>query len=201
MVSASRTVHNVDITAESLQEDLVRLAVQKQALERELAAVVAHLTSVERAFSALQFLMAPGAATAPGPVGTSRGGARDSVAPKSVLPPSVPVGSSAGTALRAHPRRQGTASDSPANGPGDGALPESRPGSGGRRTYGRLTEEILDYLAEVGEVDVRARDVAAVLGRDADSGSINAVRSTLDRLVGASRIRRTGRGLYRVRKS
>ncbi|KUL52412.1 hypothetical protein [Streptomyces sp. NRRL S-1521] len=67
-----------------------------------------------------------------------------------------------------------------------------------QKSYGKLTEQILDYFAEVGDVDVRARDVAAALGRATDSSSINAVRSTLDRLVGTSRIRRTGRGLYRA---
>lgn len=66
------------------------------------------------------------------------------------------------------------------------------------KTYGRLTEQILAYFAEAGDVDVRARDVASALGRDTDSGSINAVRSTLDRLVGTSRVRRAGRGLYRA---
>lgn len=64
--------------------------------------------------------------------------------------------------------------------------------------YGRLTEQILEYLATIGGTEVRARDVAAALGRDTNTGSINAVRSTLDRLVGASRVRRTGRGLYRA---
>ncbi|MFE2276474.1 hypothetical protein ACFXAE_04190 [Streptomyces sp. NPDC059454] len=42
--------------------------------------------------------------------------------------------------------------------------------------------------------------MAAALGRDTDSGTINAVRSTLDRLVGTSRIRRSGRGLYRAKR-
>ncbi|MER5366525.1 hypothetical protein [Streptomyces sp. NPDC002722] len=68
------------------------------------------------------------------------------------------------------------------------------------KTYGKLTEQILDYFAEAGKADVRARDVASALGRDTDSGSINAVRSTLDRLVGQSRVRRVGRGLYRAAK-
>lgn len=67
-----------------------------------------------------------------------------------------------------------------------------------QRTYGRLTEQILEFFAGTGGADVRARDVAAALGRDTDNGSINAVRSTLDRLVGTSRIRRSGRGLYRA---
>ncbi|MFJ6949708.1 hypothetical protein ACISU4_34655, partial [Streptomyces wuyuanensis] len=66
MVSETH-VHNVELTAESLQEDLARLRVQKQALERELAAVVAHLGSVQRALSALQALMLePAGAGAPG---------------------------------------------------------------------------------------------------------------------------------------
>jgi hypothetical protein len=63
-----------------------------------------------------------------------------------------------------------------------------------------LTERIMEYFATTGDADVRARDVAAALGRDSDSGSINAVRSTLDRLVGTSRVQRTGRGLYRAKR-
>ncbi|MEV5149469.1 hypothetical protein [Streptomyces sp. NPDC052727] len=70
--------------------------------------------------------------------------------------------------------------------------------AGWPQKYGRLTERILDHFARVGDIDVRARDVAETLGRAADSGSINAVRSTLDRSVGTSRIRRAGRGLYRA---
>lgn len=133
MVSASRTAHSIEVTAEGLQEELSRLQFQKQALERELAAVVAHLGSVQRALGALESALVTPAAAAPGD----------------------------------------------------------------EQQYGRLTEQILAYFAQVGDVEVRARDVAAALGRDADSGSINAVRSTLDRLVASSRVRRAGRGLYR----
>ncbi|MDX2910217.1 hypothetical protein PV517_16070 [Streptomyces griseiscabiei] len=68
----------------------------------------------------------------------------------------------------------------------------------GQKSYGRLTEQIMEYFAGVGDAEVRARDVAAALGRDTDSGSINGVRSTLDRLVGTARVRRAGRGLYRA---
>ncbi|MER6623482.1 hypothetical protein [Streptomyces sp. NPDC000931] len=160
MVSGARTAHNIEVTAESLQEDLDRLRMQKQALERELAAVVAHLDSVQRALGALQGLMRD-----PAPAAARAGAAEPQRAP----------------AHRA---------DAPADADSDG-----------RKKYGRLTEQILDYFATVGDVDVRARDVAAALGRDTDSGSINAVRSTLDRLVGTSRIRRSGRGLYRARHS
>ncbi|MFE7127844.1 hypothetical protein [Streptomyces sp. NPDC057617] len=63
---------------------------------------------------------------------------------------------------------------------------------------GGLTEQILTVLADAGDTPVRARDVAQVLGRDDSPGSINAVRSTLDRLVGSSRAHRAGRGLYQA---
>ncbi|MDX2709151.1 hypothetical protein PV350_40860 [Streptomyces sp. PA03-6a] len=144
MASVTRAARNVEHTAESLHEDLVRLEAQRQALERELAAVVAHLGSVQRALGALQSVIrTPEAAPAPADV-TS-------------------------------PADTGT-------------------------TYGRLTEQIMDFFEQAGDAEVRARDVAAALGRDGDSGSINAVRSTLDRLVGASRVDRAGRGLYRARR-
>lgn len=59
----------------------------------------------------------------------------------------------------------------------------------------------MEYFAAADDIDVRALDMAAALGRGTDDGTINGVRSTLDRLVGASRIRRTGRGLYRAHRS
>ncbi|MFJ8107676.1 hypothetical protein [Streptomyces sp. NPDC096132] len=175
MVSA--TAHNIEITAESLQEDLARLQIQKQALERELAAVVAHLGSVQRALGALETLMQDRAAvTATGPAGAAdaeRGQAATPAAPQTDL----------------------VSPESAQSPVADGAEAD------GQTKYGKLTEQIMDYFATVGDADVRARDVAAALGRDTDSGSINGVRSTLDRLVGASRVQRTGRGLYRARRS
>ncbi|MEW2079167.1 hypothetical protein ACFZAG_37945 [Streptomyces sp. NPDC012403] len=177
MVSVTPTARDIEITAEGLQEDLARLEMQKQALERELAAVTAHLGSVQRALSALQALM-PGAApssAAPRP--------EDAEVPASVPPTPAPV---------ADTTEEGEEGRSPAGHPDTD--------SDGVRSYGKLTEQILAYFAEAGDVDVRARDVASALGRDTDSGSINAVRSTLDRLVGSSRVRRVGRGLYRAAK-
>ncbi|MEU3781890.1 hypothetical protein [Streptomyces sp900129855] len=151
MVSASRTAHSIEVTAEGLQEELARLQFQKQALERELAAVVAHLGSVQRALGALESALVTPAAAARTDEYTAPGASR---------------------------------TDAEAD-----------------KQYGKLTEQILAYFAKVGDVEVRARDVAAALGRDADSGSINAVRSTLDRLVASSRVQRAGRGLYRTRRS
>jgi hypothetical protein len=176
MVSVTPTARDIEITAESLQEDLARLEMQKQALERELTAVTAHLGSVQRALGALQALMAgPPAPSAPAPA--------PSAAPTAPVHTAEEAGAGPGTAGRTR-----------AVDHGDG-------GAEGGKTYGRLTEQILAYFAEAGDVDVRARDVASALGRDTDSGSINAVRSTLDRLVAGSRVRRAGRGLYRAAES
>ncbi|MFC8244773.1 hypothetical protein [Streptomyces chartreusis] len=149
LVSADGAIESI---AESLREDLARLEIQKRALERELAAVTAHLGSVQRALDALESL-APGA------------------------------GPAAAEAAAESPATAGRSDDT-----GDGST-----------TYGKLTEQILAYFAQVGDTEVCARDVASALGRDTDSGSgsINAVRSPLDRLVGA-RVQRAGRGGYRT---
>jgi hypothetical protein len=177
MVSVTPKARNIEITAEGLQEDLARLEIQKQALERELAAVTAHLGSVQRALSALQALM-PGSVPSSAAARPAEVPATPSPAP---VPPADEVEDCAGDGDRADD----------GSGPGD---------ADGSKSYGKLTEQILAYFAEAGNTDVRARDVASALGRDTDSGSINAVRSTLDRLVGQSRVRRVGRGLYRAAK-
>ncbi|GAA3874559.1 hypothetical protein ACWDR2_30645 [Streptomyces sp. NPDC003631] len=193
MVSVTRAAHDIEITAESLQEDLARLQIQKQALERELAAVVAHLGSVQRALGALQAVMVDPAAAK-----TSTGGG--AAVARSASIPAVPQkgatspesGVAGGTSA---PRAQRTES-----GKDEDHTVSVGAETDAQKKYGMLTEQIMEYFATVGDSDVRARDVAAALGRDTDSGSINAVRSTLDRLVGTSRIQRTGRGLYRAKR-
>lgn len=174
MVSVTHAAHNIEITAEGLHEELARLELQKEALERELAAVVAHLGSVRRTLSAFEPLLP--APAAPQPAVTS---------PESTdaaTPSAAPTARKARSGKTTeHPVSAGTGTDTQ-----------------GPKQYGKLTEQIMEYFAEVGDSDVRARDVAAALGRDTDSGSINAVRSTLDRLVGTYRVQRSGRGLYRV---
>lgn len=186
MASVAHTARNVEITAENLQEELVRLEAQKQALERELAAVVAHLGSVHRTLSALQALV-PG--TASGVVDAVA--VRSPVAPVPVQPRAHEAGDGLFAPVPPDPEPRAQQSRAPEE------LQQGAPADAhAHRGYGKLTEQIMEYFAEAGDADVRARDVAAALGRDTDSGSINAVRSTLDRLVGTSRIRRAGRGLY-----
>ncbi|MEU3298941.1 hypothetical protein ABZ729_03770 [Streptomyces sp. NPDC006678] len=210
MVSETRAAHNIEITAESLQVDLNRLEVQKQALERELAAVVAHLDSLQRALGALKALALDTAGAAAGDSAGSTGSTGSTAAgPGQASAPvvqqtdmsssgSAKVASKTGPQTKTGTQVQRSESRKSTTGP---ATTAAAVDAERHSTYGRLTEQIVEYFATVGDADVRARDVAAALGRDADSGSINAVRSTLDRLVGASRIRRTGRGLYRAGRS
>ncbi|MFE2887362.1 hypothetical protein [Streptomyces sp. NPDC059272] len=172
MVPATRAANNIENTAESLQEDLARLELQKRALERELAAVAAHLDSVQRALGALSVLMSD-------PAGATRST------------------SSTGDADRVHDV-EAVRETSPSLVEEPPVDSTSRSRTPEQQQYGQLTEQIIDFFAHAADSEVRARDVAAALGRDTDSGSINAVRSTLDRLVGTSRIRRAGRGLYRA---
>ncbi|MFJ8143215.1 hypothetical protein [Streptomyces sp. NPDC096013] len=176
MVPATRAANNIENTAESLQEDLARLEIQKRALERELAAVAAHLDSVQRALGALSVLMSN---------------------PTDLAAPAAPARStSAGDADRHHGvKAVQEAAPSPVEEPPADGTSRSRTTE---QQYGQLTEQIMEFFTHTADKEVRARDVAAALGRDTDSGSINAVRSTLDRLVGTSRIRRAGRGLYRA---
>ncbi|MFE0632269.1 hypothetical protein ACFW3D_35625 [Streptomyces sp. NPDC058864] len=175
MVSAAHTTEDLQVTAGALQGELQRLESQRQALERELAAVVAHLGSVRRALSALSHL------SVNGPVVAAAGTRADERQP---LLAEDGVAEETG-----HPEEEAGAED------GTAEQTAAVSAAGG---YGRLTEQILEYLATTSGSEVRARDVAAALGRDENAGSINAVRSTLDRLVGASRVQRAGRGLYRA---
>ncbi len=63
-----------------------------------------------------------------------------------------------------------------------------------KRTSG-LAESILAHLAEA-DGPARAGDIAQALGRETTPGSVNAVRTALERLVKASKAQRSGRGLY-----
>jgi len=200
MVLGSRTTRSIESTAAGLQGDLDRLELQKRSLERELAAVAAHLDTVRRAVRALESVMT-------GPEDTA-----------DTASAAQPLGPRRHPAAASRPRSR-TGSDTARVAPADATAPsrplrrEEKAGTGASRSkkasprkndadsaYGQLTEQILTHLSQVGDTDVRARDVATALGRATDSGTINAVRSTLDRLVGTSRVQRTGRGLYRARQ-
>lgn len=75
---------------------------------------------------------------------------------------------------------------------------ETTPAEPSATDAGGLTDQVVAVLADRPHTAMRARDVAHVLGRDDTTGSINTVRSTLDRLVATSRAHRAGRGLYQA---
>ncbi|WP_241195566.1 hypothetical protein [Streptomyces sp. ADI93-02] len=181
---------SIEITAENLEEELHRLQAQRESLQRELAAVVAHLSSIQTALKALQDLMRTSVAeTAPAPAEVSE---RTDDQPG---PVDQAVLAEARDRPTANPRDPEEKQEPKPTVPRAGASPAP---AKGQAKYGKLTEQIEKYFAGTGGRVIRARDVAAALGRDTDAGSINAVRSTLDRLVGTSRIQRAGRGLYRA---
>ena len=55
----------------------------------------------------------------------------------------------------------------------------------------------VECLAAAG-APMRAGEVNKVLGREETAGSVNAVRTALERLAKASRVQRVGRGLYQT---
>ncbi|WP_124279941.1 hypothetical protein [Streptomyces sp. ADI93-02] len=186
MVSGAPAAQHIELTANDLQDALDRLEVQRQSLERELAAVVAHHDTVQKALEVIQNLT--------GTPLTAKPASTEAVAAESTSREPSP---------RATSTRQETSATSAVRNP-EVAKEDEAPVPDTHRAvpegeYGKLTENIMAYFAEAGDTDVRARDVAAALGRDKDAGSINAVRSTLDRLVATSRVKRSGRGLYRAK--
>ncbi|MEV7085704.1 hypothetical protein AB0O07_07395 [Streptomyces sp. NPDC093085] len=197
MTSTSGTPDGIDTTTAYLRAELPRLESQQQALEQELATVTARLESVRTALNALQALApAPGTPDTPleaeeeagdvvvgVPVAEDRGNAAEeaAAAPEAKRRPVKKKPVAGGGAAKGAARKK----KAPAPAAGEPA------GAG-------LTGQILAILDAAGDTPVRARDVAAELGRDGTPGSINAVRSTLDRLVGSSRAHRAGRGLYQA---
>ncbi|MBP0458049.1 hypothetical protein [Streptomyces montanisoli] len=204
MTSAPASPNSVEATTTLLQAELPRLEAHQQSLEKELAAVTERLESVRSALAALTALsgvphVLEGAEQAEAPAAD----AAEPAAGKAAAPvASVPA-----------PRRSGAKGEKKAakkRGAAKKAAPErsSKPAAAKKAAAKKgdesespsgLTRQVLDILADAKGGTVRARDVAKVLGRDGSPGEINAVRSTLDRLVATSRADRAGRGLYRER--
>jgi hypothetical protein len=200
MTSATGTPHSVESTTVLLQAELPQLEEHQQSLEKELSAVTERLESVRTALDALTALslaphvaepVAAPAVTEP-PVATPKKEAPAKSAPtKDVAATDAPKRAPKRTPAKktANPKRAKAEAPKKAE-----ALTVVTDEQGGG-----LTEQVLNVLADAGGDAVRARDVAQVLGRDDSPGSINAVRSTLDRLVATSRADRAGRGLYQAR--
>jgi hypothetical protein len=216
MTSATGTPNSVESTTALLQAELPRLEEHQQSLEKELAAVTERLESVRNALSALQALsLAPGvrdqgAAAPDAPAVAGVESAPPAASPKKDAPAEeAPAAGAAPKKSAPKKRTPAKKTANPKRAKLDGAQGEAGKAAGAKKAQpaaasaddsaGGLTEQVLEVLAGAAGGSVRARDVAQVLGRDDSPGSINAVRSTLDRLVATSRADRAGRGLYQAR--
>lgn len=153
MVSVTHPTHDIEVTAERLQEDSACLRIQKQALERELAAIVALPRLGATGSQHLRVLDACPSCREAGPDSEARRPANGDCLHLHLGRRSRRAGARTRTVLL----RPGTTRVRPAHRADHGALRRSR-----RRRCTGL-------------------DIAAALGRDSDSGSINGVRSTLER--------------------
>ncbi|MET9480106.1 hypothetical protein [Streptomyces sp. NPDC006638] len=207
---------SIDATTALLQAELPRLEEHQQTLEKDLAAVTERLESVRAALSALRALsLAPElqeaeqAAAAAVPAAVSAASVAQDTSDVTVGT-AAPAGRKAASGIKrklpaAGPKKQGqtrppakknTASKRVKAAKPAKAAPVEQTADDTSESAGGLTEQVIQILADAGDSPVRARDVAAKLGRDDSPGAINAVRSTLDRLVATSRAHRAGRGLY-----
>lgn len=217
MTSTSGTPDSVGTTTALLKTELPRLEAHQQSLEKELAAVTDRLESVRSALTALVALsgaphvLAEAAAVAApadevadaehtardgvsAAAGTAATARRKSRKPAAATKAEPKTEAKKETAKRPAAKKNSTpkSAKAPAEKPAKASAAQDKNPSG-------LTEQVVAILAAAGGDAVRARDVAADLGRDDSPGNINAVRSTLDRLVATSRADRAGRGLYRTR--
>lgn len=129
------------------------------------------------------------------------GASRKTVASKEAKAPAAKKAATPKPAKAPAAKKASTVTDKTTDGKKTAAKATADTQQDGDTQAGGLTEQILEILSRSGSTPVRARDVASALGRDATPGSINAVRSTLDRLVGTSRAHRAGRGLYQAPQS
>ncbi|MFD4370717.1 hypothetical protein [Streptomyces sp. NPDC058486] len=200
MVASRPSAPSIDATTAALQEELPRLEQHQQDLEQELAAVSQRVLSVRTALTALLALAdtpAPLAVQpAPEPVATE--GEIPAEAPEEVTaqdapPVPAPRKAAAPRATRGRKSAPKPTAKSPSPSPSPATSAVKEPGG-----VGSVAEQVVAVLAQSPGSPMRARDVAEALGRDISVGSVNAVRSTLDRLVATSRADRAGRGLYQA---
>jgi hypothetical protein len=210
---------SIDATTALLQAELPRLEEHQQTLEKDLAAVTERLESVRAALSALRALSLAPELQEPEVAAETAGSASASeedgpaVAQDSAdvaVETAAPAGRKAASGLKrklpaAGPKKQAQTRPPAKKNTASKRVKSAKPAKAAAaeqtrdeqsEAAGGLTEQVIQILTAAGDAPVRARDVAAKLGRDDSPGSINAVRSTLDRLVATSRAHRAGRGLY-----
>ncbi|MEV7992501.1 hypothetical protein AB0O67_11385 [Streptomyces sp. NPDC086077] len=171
MSAPGPTANSIETVTALLQAELVQLEEQQEELYMQQRSVQAQLAVVSSHMESI----------------------RGALAALHTLPSAVPARVDGAPA-------EGTPTEgAPAGGAGTGSERAAKTGHSVPDLQGRgFTEQVIAVLASEPGAVLRARDVAEVLGRDGTAGSINAVRSTLDRLVATSRAHRVGRGLYQA---
>ncbi|GGT78375.1 hypothetical protein GPZ77_03625 [Streptomyces sp. QHH-9511] len=175
MPSPTTGADSLEATTAQLQAELPYLEKRRAALEEDIAAVTLRLESVRTALAALQALSTAGSAVIPE-------AEAEAEAHVPAARPAAPEESESDAAARVS---RGTSAT-------------GRKGAPSLSDTDGLTDQVVAVLAGKAGTPMRAREVAAVLGRDGSTGAINTVRSTLDRLVATSRAHRAGRGLYQA---
>ncbi|GGR47000.1 hypothetical protein [Streptomyces netropsis] len=195
MPSTFGTHSEVAKTVELLRTALPPLEKHRQSLETELTAVTERLESVRAALHSLQLLSSAtptpqpeaGEPTPAKRKAGSRVKAKTPAKARTAVTSKATVTSKAAVTSKARKPSAAKAAASPAPAAPQPVLPKQR--------IQGLTRNLVAYLARA-DAPVRAREAALALGREDTPGSINAVRTALERLVKAGRAQRTGRGLY-----
>ncbi|MFD0059008.1 hypothetical protein ACFVHR_35395 [Streptomyces sp. NPDC127168] len=203
MQGPSSAANGIEAATALLQSELSQLEEQQEALQKQLQSVQTDLAAISGKAESIRGALA--ALSASPSEADPRSLSPQESTPASTAPVTVPS-AQAGPAVSEDVE---VPQDSPVAQDGEQVAPGTEPAA--HRTNSkaassdklvlkgsRFTDEVIDVLARNPRVALRARDVAQALGRDEDSGSINAVRSTLDRLVATSRAQRAGRGLYQA---
>ncbi|MFF8278867.1 hypothetical protein ACF05T_22550 [Streptomyces lateritius] len=173
MPSPTTGADSLEATTAQLKAELPYLEKRRAALEEDIAAVTLRLESVRTALAALQALSTAGSAVIP---------EAEAEAHVPAARPAAPEESENDAAARVS---RGTSAT-------------GRKGAPSLSDADGLTDQVVAVLVGKAGTPMRAREVAAALGRDGSTGAINTVRSTLDRLVATSRAHRAGRGLYQA---
>lgn len=202
MSAPASAANSIETAAALLESELTQLEKQQEALQEQLQSVQAELAatsgSIESIRGALAALRSVATAAVPRlptaqamiqPSDASEehdsSAPADSEAASTAVSQDPPTAQLAPMTTRSETNRFDDESDAASS------AHLATPGS-------RFTEQVIAVLMHRPHAALRARDVAEALGRDENAGSINAVRSTLDRLVATSRARRVGKGLYQA---
>ncbi|NUV77925.1 hypothetical protein [Streptomyces fungicidicus] len=204
MSASLAPAQSIAATTAALQEELPQLEQLQQELEKELAAVSERVLSVRTALTALLALAEiptpRGAQATPEPAVAKDETVVEAATLEETGP--VPAPRKAATTRAAGARKTMPAETTRRKERSSTKKPRTTTASRNAapvvKNPAGFTEQVIGILARSPETAMRARDVAQALGRDSSVGSVNAVRSTLDRLVATSRAARAGRGLYQA---